>query len=105
VGFSTAVFAAIGLLTGMQLGRTAVRSFKALLLPLGAGAGLLAFLGSAGVRTDLGAHFFGFVCGIGCGWLFMRTGLTERLQAPALQAGQFILALTVLLLAWMWALR
>ena len=105
VGFSTAVFAAIGLLTGLQLGRTAVRSFKALLLPLGAGAGLLAFLGSAGVRTDLGAHFFGFVCGIGCGWLFMRTGLTERLQAPALQAVQFFLALTVLVLAWMWALR
>jgi rhomboid protease GluP len=105
VGFSTAVFAAIGILTGLQLGRASIRSPRAILLPLGAGAGLLAFLGSEGVRTDLGAHLFGFFSGVVCGWLFMRTGLTQRLQRPATQAVQLCLTLTVLLLAWMRALH
>jgi len=104
VGFSTSVFAAIGLLTGLQLARATPRSSKALLLPLGAGAGLLAFLGSEGVRTDLGAHLFGFVSGIGCGWLGWSTGLVERLQAPTRQAMPFFLALTLLILAWVRAL-
>jgi rhomboid protease GluP len=105
VGFSTSVFAAIGLLTGLQLGKAAIRSYKELLLPLGAGAGLLAFLGSEGVRTDLGAHLFGFFSGIGCGWLGRQTGLIERFQAPALQGVQLFLALALLILAWIWALR
>ena len=105
VGFSTSVFAAIGLLTGLQLGRSATRSYKALLLPLGAGAGLLAFLGSEGVRTDLGAHLFGFVSGVGGGWLFTRTGLVERFQTPALQVSLFLLALALPVLAWIWALH
>jgi membrane associated rhomboid family serine protease len=104
VGFSTSIFAAIGLLTGLQLGRSAIRSYKALLLPLGAGVGLLAFLGSEGVRTDLGAHLFGFASGVSGGWLFTRTGLVERLQAPALQVLQLLLALALPILAWIWAL-
>ena len=105
VGFSTSVFAAIGLLTGLQLGKSAIRSYKELLLPLGAGAGLLAFLGSEGVRTDLGAHLFGFASGIGGGWLFTRAGLIERFRSPALQALQLSLALALPLLAWIWAFR
>ena len=67
VGLSTSVFAAIGILTGLQIVRFRTRSLRECLLPLGAGAGLLAFLGSEGVRTDLGAHLFGFLVGIGCG--------------------------------------
>jgi rhomboid protease GluP len=105
VGLSTSVFAAIGLLTGLQLGRAAGRSYKELLLPLGAGAGLLAFLGSEGTQTDLGAHFFGFVSGIGCGWLGERTGLIGRLQNPAVQPLLLFLALALLILAWMLALH
>jgi len=103
VGFSTSVFAAIGLLTGLQLANTKTRSPKGLLLPLGAGAGLLAFLGSEGVRTDLSAHLFGCLSGIGCGWLCRRTGLVERLQAPALQGLLLFLALALPILAWIWA--
>ncbi len=61
VGFSTAVFGAIGILTGLELRRQ--RSLKGVLLPLGAGAGLLAMLGSSGERTDLGAHFWGLAVG------------------------------------------
>jgi membrane associated rhomboid family serine protease len=105
VGFSTSVFAAIGLLTGLQLARSATRSNRSLRVPLGAGIGLLAFLGSEGVRTDLGAHLFGFVSGIGCGWLGWHTGLVERFQAPERQVPLFFLALALLFLAWAWALH
>lgn len=67
VGFSTAVFGAIGILTGLEL----KRQFKlqGILLPLGAGLSLLAMLGSGGERTDLGAHFWGLAAGIAIGVL------------------------------------
>ncbi|WP_051554215.1 rhomboid family intramembrane serine protease [Desulfobulbus elongatus] len=104
VGFSTSVFAAIGLLTGLQLARSARRSPRALLLPLGAGAALLALLGGEGVRTDLGAHLFGFACGLAGGWLGHRSGFVERLRAPAWQAPIFLLALAAPIAAWVWAL-
>ncbi|MCL2790527.1 MAG: rhomboid family intramembrane serine protease [Desulfobulbus sp.] len=104
VGFSTSVFAAIGLLTGLQLARCHHRSRTALLLPLGAGAGLLAFLGSEGARTDLGAHLFGFICGLASGWMGQRCGLIARLQAPAWQLFFFLLALAMPIIAWLWAL-
>lgn len=104
VGFSTSVFAAIGLLTGLKLARAARHSLKALLLPLGAGAGLLTFLGSEGAQTDLGAHLFGFVSGMACGWLGWRIGLIERLHAPKRQLGLFVLAMLLLLAAWSRAL-
>ncbi len=66
VGFSTAVFGVVGVLTGLELKRQ--RTLKSLVLPLGAGGGLLAMLGSSGERTDLGAHLWGLVAGaaIGC---------------------------------------
>lgn len=67
VGFSTAVFAAIGILSGLQIKRH--QGIKGLLLPLGAGLSLLAMLGSEGERTDFGAHFCGLVSGVGAGWL------------------------------------
>lgn len=67
VGFSTAVFGAVGVLTGLELKRQC--SLKSLILPLGAGAGLLAMLGSSGERTDLGAHLWGLVAGVGIGFV------------------------------------
>lgn len=64
VGFSTAVFAMIGLLAAYQvLERKRVPGIR-MMVPLMAGAGLLAMLGSSGVRTDLGAHLFGLLAGL-----------------------------------------
>ena len=63
VGFSTAVFAAVGIFSGMQVFRHRQILWKDLLLSLGSGLALLALLGTEGERTDLGAHFFGFVIG------------------------------------------
>ena len=39
-------------------------------LPLAAALGLLGLLGSSGENTDLGAHLFGFGCGIVLGLLW-----------------------------------
>lgn len=105
VGLSTSVFAAIGILTGLQLVRFRTRSIRACLLPLGAGAGLLAFLGSEGVRTDLGAHLFGFLVGIGFGAVACLTGMAEKIVRPVRQ--MFLLTLTVMmvLLCWWLALH
>ena len=65
VGFSTAVFAAIGLLCGSQL---KMFNLRAIVLPLGAGVALLAMLGSSGERTDLGAHLWGLIVGLVLGF-------------------------------------
>ncbi|MCK4837654.1 MAG: rhomboid family intramembrane serine protease [Desulfobulbaceae bacterium] len=67
VGFSTAVFAAVGLLCGGQM---KLMNLRSVLLPLGAGVALLAMLGSSGQRTDLGAHLWGLVVGLllGVAW-------------------------------------
>jgi membrane associated rhomboid family serine protease len=100
VGLSTSIFAAIGLFTGLQLSRFKTQGLKGLLLPLAAGAGLLAFLGSEGERTDLGAHFFGFVCGVCCGVILNLTGFLEKTRPPLLQFFFFFIAVATLLTSW-----
>ncbi len=69
VGFSTAVFAAIGILAGLQFGRARARALAGrqglarAWLPLAAALGLLAMLGM-GERADLSAHLLGLVSGV-----------------------------------------
>lgn len=74
VGASTAVFAALGLLTGRAVhamssmpGR---HRWRAMFVPLGAGVTLLALYGAGGVRVDVIAHVSGFVTGTVTGALF-----------------------------------
>jgi rhomboid protease GluP len=101
VGFSTAVFAAIGIFCGRQLlNRSAVRQF---LLPLGAGTGLLVMLGSGneGGRTDLGAHFFGLICGLACGLFLRIAGLDRQGNRQSLQKMLFAAALILTALSWL----
>jgi len=105
VGFSTSVFAAIGILTGLQFARLRSHPVKELVLPLGAGAGLLAFLGSEGVQTDLGAHLFGFACGLASGILLGRTDVSAPNSRPSFQPLLFSVSLISILLCWMLALR
>ncbi len=64
VGFSTAVFGMIGLLAAHQMVERKRLPGIRMVVPLMAGAGLLAMLGSSGVRTDLGAHLFGLLAGL-----------------------------------------
>ncbi len=71
IGASTAVFGAVGILAAYQLCRKIkiVGQRMKAWLPLAGGMALLAFLGS-GKHSDLTAHLFGFVAGIGLGILY-----------------------------------
>lgn len=93
VGFSTAVFGVIGCLCGLRIfGAKAPRS---ILLPLGAGAGLLAMLGTEGEKTDVGAHLWGLGVGVVCGffwhwplvWRLFRSGWSQA----GLGGGSFLI--------------
>jgi len=68
LGASTAVFTALGLLTGRAMRRILLsagsRPWRSLVIPFASGAGLLALFGSGGVRTDLTAHLTGFLSGL-----------------------------------------
>ena len=66
LGFSTALFASVGALSGSLALETHQRRGKAL-VPLAAGAALLAMLGTEGERVDYGAHVWGLLAGFGLG--------------------------------------
>lgn len=63
IGFSTAIFASIGALSGI----TSLHSKNQALLPLAAGAALLAILGTEGENTDYTSHLCGLLAGMSLG--------------------------------------
>jgi rhomboid protease GluP len=69
LGASTAVFAAVGLLSGLGVVRRVQRGdrWRLALLPLAGGLGILAMVGSGGGRVDVFAHLFGLLVGTGLG--------------------------------------
>jgi hypothetical protein len=109
IGASTACFGALGILVGAELlarwMEPQQRSAWQLILPLGAGLGLLAYLGvgDEGKTVDFMAHGWGFAVGIGegvvAGGLRLKERLPERLQAAA-----GLMALALIALAWALAL-
>jgi membrane associated rhomboid family serine protease len=103
VGASTAVFAALGILTAFRWRRgfEPNTSWRVRFAPLYAGIALLAFTGTSGESTDLGAHLFGFLTGLVLGLL--ATHVAERLDRRT----QLILAASCLsscYIAWQLAL-
>jgi rhomboid protease GluP len=106
VGASTAVFAALGLLAALNLRRQASVWARGLRrwLPLGASAMLLAYMGMAGERTDVGAHVAGLVAGavFGLGLTLVRDRIP---QGTGAQRAYGVLALALLAVAWLLALR
>ena len=83
----------------MMAGRQTQR--RKAILPIAAGAALLAMLGTEGENTDYAAHVAGLLCGLALGlgesWR-MRRGWPALPQIPA-----GMLALAVPTLAWWWA--
>ena len=73
LGASTAIFAGLGLLTGRAVGYAGRRGHphraRSALVPLVAGATLLALFGGGGLRTDIGAHLVGFAAGFILGFI------------------------------------
>jgi rhomboid protease GluP len=105
VGFSTAVFAVIGMLATLtHLGRKRITGSH-FLMPLMAGSALLAILGSSGERTDLGAHLFGLLCGLISGNILGREPLHSLRHSLVFQFVFFCLFLTLLIGSWLLALR
>ncbi len=104
IGFSTAIFAAIGIFSGLQIQAGRRIKIRDLLMPLGAGAGLLAFLGTGGQHTDLGAHFFGFLCGISGGMVIRYFGLLRQAGNKRFQQTLYLLSMIIVggcwILAW-----
>jgi rhomboid protease GluP len=104
VGFSTAVFSVIGMLSSLNFRRHAVLGRTHRLMPLMAGSAMLAMVGSSGEHTDLGAHFFGLVIGLAAGYL-LGLESTRRLRTSfRLQTFLAVLTLGCCLLAWKIAL-
>ncbi len=104
VGFSTSVFAAIGILCGLRF-KKKQSSPMDVVLPVGAGLALLALLGSQGEQTDLGTHLFGFACGIISGIFVKFTGLIEGAGNSRLQKMFFFMAVAIVAISWLLAAR
>ena len=106
IGASTAVFAALGILSGHAWTARAVRWRGGIRrwAPIGAGIMLLAFLGFGGERTDIGAHVAGFAVGAATGFVLGRIG--GRIpHGPDAQQVYGVTVCAILLLAWIMALR
>jgi rhomboid protease GluP len=100
VGASTAVFGAVGLLSGLAVARRRQRrsTDRPWWVPVGAGLALLAMLGTAGERVDLWAHLFGLLVG---GALGIPVGFA--LPRPPRPLAQWIaggVAVVALLYCW-----
>jgi membrane associated rhomboid family serine protease len=106
IGASTAVFAALGLLTAYTWRRGFLREtpWRARIAPIVAGIGLLAFTGTAGENTDLTAHLFGFVAGFGAGLALARWARIEWLRSRRRQTVCAFVAVAAVVAAWVWAL-
>lgn len=105
VGASTAVFGALGILGGlgvMRRRRLGLRGRRAW-LPIAAGLGLLAFLGTAGERVDLWAHLFGFVFGVALG--IASALIVKRRPAARVQWLWGMGALALIIFSWALALQ
>lgn len=104
IGFSTAVFAVIGLLSAHQIVEHKRGFGFRMLVPLMAGAGLLAMLGSSGVRTDLGAHLFGLLSGLILGIIFGLLPNRRLKNSSFVQTCCLLITIFVVLSCWNLAL-
>lgn len=98
VGFSTAVFGVIGCLCGIRM--IGPRALRSILLPLGAGAGLLAMLGTEGEKTDVGAHLWGLGVGLVCGLCWQWLELGRRTRSGWSQTGLGLGSFLIVLVSW-----
>jgi membrane associated rhomboid family serine protease len=100
IGASTAVFAALGILSAYcwRRGFPPGSSRRERMAPVVAGIGLLAFTGTGGVNTDIGAHLLGFIAGFGGGLVVARHGFP---RAKSLQLACGGLAFGLIAFAWL----
>jgi len=103
VGFSTSIFSVIGMLCTINFIYKKRSSTFHILLPIMAGLSLLAFLGSSGERTDLGAHFFGLVTGLVVGNIVRLTSFKSYRDNTVFQAFLSLLSFLAIWFSWVLA--
>jgi rhomboid protease GluP len=106
VGASTAVFAALGILSGMAWRQrlTLRERLWYRWAPLIAGICLLTLLGAGSAHVDVLGHALGFLFGLAVGWIYVRTDMpAHRGRRRQLAAGAA--ALAMICAAWFLALR
>lgn len=100
IGFSTSVFAAVGIMSINAIRNNRLTVTNAIVL----GLALLALLGVGGENTDLGAHLFGLLAGFVMGWVAMiLMNTVENIRKV-----DFLFGLTAILLvveSWLIALH
>jgi rhomboid protease GluP len=106
LGASTAVFAALGLLSGfgwrLRAGLRERRFYR--WAPLIAGVCLLTLLGAGTEHVDVLGHLLGFLAGVLLGWIYARADM-PRSRSMRIQALAATGALLALMGAWALALR
>lgn len=82
IGASTAVFGALGLITGAGIltRRAAHQRLASLLVPLAGGFALFGWLGLGGPGVDMLGHAAGFACGVVLGLLAVGAGKFRAIQ-------------------------
>jgi rhomboid protease GluP len=105
VGASTAVFAALGLLSGMAWRQrlTLRERLWYRWAPLIAGICLLTLLGAGSAHVDVLGHALGFLFGLGVGWLYARTGVPGN-RTRGIQLITGLGAVLLVSAAWAFAL-
>ncbi len=103
VGFSTAVFGMLGMMVFISYVHNKEQRSRhySPLIPFCAALALLALLGTSGERTDLGAHFFGFVTGIFVGYLLASSYIFRLRQVHFIQLLFFSITVFLVLKCWM----
>ncbi len=103
VGFSTAVFGMLGMMVFISYvhNKESRSRYYSPLIPFFAALALLALLGTSGERTDLGAHFFGFVTGIFAGCLVAAPYITRLRQVHFIQLFFFSFTIFLVLKCWL----
>lgn len=100
IGASTAVFGALGILAvhawlqRRHLGQNLIRRW----LPIGSALGLLAFMGTAGERTDVLAHLAGFIAGSITG--YFASLAQNYTQQKSIQRTSGTVAILIVTVAW-----
>ncbi len=110
IGASTAAFGAVGLLAAINMLHFRENLWRRWPVPIAAALGLLALLGTGGENTDIAAHLFGFLFGIGLGFLSAYLADKNEPLTKSMSRTHFtnkILAITsivIILTAWTLAL-
>ncbi len=104
IGGSTAVFGALGALVVLAGWRMGWRDWRRWVMPLGAGAGMIALTGVGGERTDYLAHLFGFGWGLVAG-VFTQWPRPVRGVPPVVSTAAGLTAIALVVGAWSLAIR